>query len=96
LRAARAAKSAEEFEVHFQRAIAFKSLAKNLGQLMRNASDDERKRAGLTTHYKYTSVDSSNKSPADLHRTGPLRSVASGETSFGLAASAFDEGEFDR
>jgi hypothetical protein len=48
LRAARAAKSAEEFEVHFQRAITFKSLAKNLGHLMRNASDDERKRAFRT------------------------------------------------
>ena len=48
LRAARAAKSAEECEAHLRRATTFKSLAKNLGRLMRNASAEERKRAFRT------------------------------------------------
>jgi hypothetical protein len=45
LRAARAAKSAEEYTAHLRRAATFKSLAKNLGHLMRDASPEERKRA---------------------------------------------------
>ncbi len=45
LRAARAAKSAEEFQVHYQRAVKFKSLAKNLGHLLRDASPEEKRRA---------------------------------------------------
>jgi hypothetical protein len=48
LRAARAAKSAEEREAHLWRANTFKSLAKNLGHFMRNASAEERKRAFRT------------------------------------------------
>ena len=38
-------KSAEEYEAHVRRADSFKSLAKSLGHLMRNASAEERTRA---------------------------------------------------
>jgi hypothetical protein len=48
LRAARAAKSAEEYEAHLRRADSFQSLAKSLGHLMRNSSPEERKRAFRT------------------------------------------------